>query len=124
MERRVVEMFRNSNYTRAVLVEPKTVKAACSRTFFGGRTLAFAVRGPGARTRGVVVYETGRTRHFVGNALHAIDELVANAFVPVSVVTVGPGTALGRFRFLCFGFKRAIITITGNIGGWVRIGVG
>lgn len=70
-------------------------------TFFGGRALPLAVGGPGARASGIVVYEPGRTRHFVGDALDAVDELVAHALVPVPVVSVGPRTALGRFRLLC-----------------------
>lgn len=70
-------------------------------TFLGGRALTLAVRRPSAGAGRVFVYETGRTRHLVGDAFDAVDELVAHALVPVLVVTVGPGTALGRFRFLC-----------------------
>lgn len=70
-------------------------------TFFGRRALSFGVRRPGARTDGVVVYQTGWARHFVGNAIDAVDELVANSLVPMPVVAVGPRTAFGRFWFLC-----------------------
>lgn len=70
-------------------------------TFFGRRALSFAVRRPGTRTGGIVVYQTGWARHFVGDAFDAVDELVANALIPMPVVAVGPRTAFGRFRFLC-----------------------
>lgn len=61
-------------------------------TSFSRRALSFAVRWPGTSARRIVVNQTGRTRHFVGYALDAIDEFVANALVPMSIVTVGPGT--------------------------------
>jgi len=63
-------------------------------TFRGRCALSFAVRRPGASARRIVVNETGRTWHLVGDALDAIDELVTNALVPMPVISVGPGTAL------------------------------
>lgn len=78
-------------------------------TSFGRCALPLAVRRPGARTSGIVVYQAGWTRHLVGHALHAIDELIADSLVPMLVVAVGSGTAFRRFRFLCAGINNDII---------------
>lgn len=70
-------------------------------TFFGRRALSLAVGRPGARTSGIIVYQSGRTWHFVGNAFDTVDEFVAHTLVPMSIVSVGSRAAFGRFRFLC-----------------------
>ena len=60
-----------------------------------------ALGGPHTVAARVIVDETGRARQLVGNAVHTVEELVANLWIRVSEVSISSWTSIAGLRVLC-----------------------